>query len=96
MLRLAIGVQEAIEVCYSLLGTVQHLWRKVPTEDDDDYIANPKPSGYQSLHTAVIGELPGRPSPLPSQCGKSQSRCRMRSSAADWAWSQLHGPGSGV
>ena len=50
-------VQKAIEACYSLLATVQQLWRKVSTEDDDDYIANPKPSGYQSLHTAVIGML---------------------------------------
>ena len=60
-------------MCYSLLGTVQHLWRKVPTEDDDDYIANPKPSGYQSLHTAVIGELPGRPHlSLPPNGGRPQ------------------------
>lgn len=50
-------MQEAIEACYSLLSTVQRLWRKVSTEDDDDYIAQPKPSGYQSLHTAVIGVL---------------------------------------
>ena len=65
-------------MCYSLLGTVQHLWRKVPTEDDDDYIANPKPSGYQSLHTAVIGELPGHPSlPLPFQWAKPPSRCHL-------------------
>ena len=49
-------VQDAIEACYSILGTVQRLWRRVKTEDDDDYIAIPKPSGYQSLHTAVIGE----------------------------------------
>lgn len=48
-------LQEAIEACYSLLSTVQRLWRKVTLEDDDDYIAQPKPSGYQSLHTAVIG-----------------------------------------
>ena len=48
-------MQDAIEACYSILGTVQRLWRRVKHEDDDDYIAIPKPSGYQSLHTAVIG-----------------------------------------
>ena len=48
-------MQDAIEACYSILGTVQRLWRRVKDEDDDDYIAIPKPSGYQSLHTAVIG-----------------------------------------
>lgn len=45
---------EAIEICYKVLPVVHRLWRKVPGEDDD-YIAMPKPSGYQSLHTAVIG-----------------------------------------
>eukprot|EP00890_Picochlorum_soloecismus_P000682 jgi/Picsp_1/1614/NSC_05092-R1_rela spot homologous protein rsh2 len=46
--------REAIEACYKVLPAVHRLWRKVPGEDDD-YIAVPKPSGYQSLHTAVIG-----------------------------------------
>lgn len=45
---------EAIEICYKVLPVVHRLWRKVHGEDDD-YIAIPKPSGYQSLHTAVIG-----------------------------------------
>jgi GTP pyrophosphokinase len=35
--------------------TVIHaLWRDIPQEFDD-YISHPKPNGYQSLHTAVIG-----------------------------------------
>lgn len=47
-------VQRARELCYILLSTVQRLWKPVPQELDD-YIANPKSSGYQSLHTALIG-----------------------------------------
>jgi GTP pyrophosphokinase len=40
--------------CYQVLSLVHDLWQSLPAEYDD-YIANPKPNGYRSLHTAVIG-----------------------------------------
>lgn len=40
--------------CYTALGIVHSCWHHVPNEFDD-YIANPKKNGYQSLHTALIG-----------------------------------------
>lgn len=40
--------------CYNTLGIVHNLWEHIP-EEFDDYIANPKPNGYRSIHTAVIG-----------------------------------------
>ena len=39
--------------CYSAVGIIHSLWRPIP-EAFDDYIANAKPNGYQSLHTAVM------------------------------------------
>ena len=44
---------EAIPDCYSAVGFIHNLWRPLPG-DFDDYIANPKPNGYQSLHTVVM------------------------------------------
>jgi hypothetical protein len=45
---------DAIQTCYRLAAAVHKVWRQIDGEFDD-YIANPKPSGYQALHTAVWG-----------------------------------------
>ncbi len=41
--------------CYHALGVVHQLWAHIPGQFDD-YITNPKPNGYRSLHTAVIAQ----------------------------------------
>jgi GTP pyrophosphokinase len=49
-LRVLVG---SVRDCYSAVGVVHSLWHPLP-EAFDDYIANPKPNGYQALHTAVM------------------------------------------
>ncbi|MBI1249901.1 MAG: RelA/SpoT family protein [Alphaproteobacteria bacterium] len=40
--------------CYRALGVVHQEWRAMP-DSFEDYISNPKPNGYRSIHTIVIG-----------------------------------------
>ncbi|WP_026377502.1 GTP diphosphokinase [Aestuariibacter salexigens] len=47
-------IAERLQDCYAALGLVHAQWKHIPNEFDD-YIATPKPNGYQSIHTVVLG-----------------------------------------
>ena len=47
-------IVENTNECYRALGVVHQTWRCLP-EAFEDYVSNPKPNGYRSIHTIVIG-----------------------------------------
>ena len=44
-----------VEDCYAVFGKIHAIYKPVPGRVKD-YISNPKPNGYQTLHTTVIVE----------------------------------------
>jgi GTP pyrophosphokinase len=48
-------VTDSVKDCYAALGIIHQTWSPVPGRIKD-FIAMPRPNGYQSLHTSVISE----------------------------------------
>lgn len=54
-------ITDTTENCYRILGLIHAKWKPVPGKVKD-YINNPKPNGYRSLHTTIYtGDPPKRP-----------------------------------
>ncbi|OLQ91812.1 GTP diphosphokinase [Vibrio ponticus] len=47
-------IADKLQDCYAALGVVHTKYKHLPNEFDD-YVANPKPNGYQSIHTVILG-----------------------------------------
>lgn len=45
---------DQVDECYRALGIVHHVYRPI-SDQFNDFIANPKANGYQSLHTTLVG-----------------------------------------
>jgi guanosine-3',5'-bis(diphosphate) 3'-pyrophosphohydrolase len=43
--------------CYSALGVIHQYWKPVPNLGISDFIAQPKPNGYQSIHTKIFDNI---------------------------------------
>jgi guanosine-3',5'-bis(diphosphate) 3'-pyrophosphohydrolase len=48
-------ITASVKDCYAALGIIHQTWSPVPGRIKD-FIATPRPNGYQSLHTSVISE----------------------------------------
>ena len=76
--------------CYGTLDVVHQRW--APQMDElDDYIAYPKPNGYQSLHTVVIAD-DGRPMEVQIRT-QAMHEAAEYGLAAHWSYKEKSAPG---
>lgn len=82
---------DTIAECYEVLGKVHSLWRPIPNRIKD-YIGQPKPNGYRSLHTTVFGE-DSRPFEVQIRTRQMHKECEY-GVAAHWRYKENNSKGS--
>ncbi|NOY35396.1 MAG: bifunctional (p)ppGpp synthetase/guanosine-3',5'-bis(diphosphate) 3'-pyrophosphohydrolase, partial [bacterium] len=86
-------VTESVEECYKILGIIHKMWRPLPGKIKD-YIALPKPNGYQSLHTTVFAAK-GKITEIQIRTEEMHKEAE-HGIAAHWAYSESGKPKKGV
>src|SRR3954453_22105605 len=90
MVALRLGTQ-SVKDCYGSLGIIHQTWSPVPGRIKD-FIAMPRPNGYQSLHTSVVSD---RGFPFEVQIRSAEMhRVAEEGIAAHWKYKEgRHGAG---
>jgi len=78
-------VTPSVRDCYAALGIIHQTWSPVPGRIKD-FIAMPRPNGYQSLHTSVISER-GLPFEVQSRTEEMHRRAE-EGIAAHWKYKE--------